>query len=914
MEVPERKTRGLRIFPEISKEKRMRKELRKTPLNRWHREHGGQMVEFAGCEMPISYKRGIIGEHLGTRRYGGLFDVSHLGRFSISGKDAAPFLLHVLTNNVLALDPGMAQYTLIPNEKGGALDDTYLYRTDEDDSGPGSYLLVVNAANREKDWDWLMEQRKRFPGLIIEDKTDEIGMMAFQGPRTKTILEKILRLPDPWRNRLRISQMEGTWVMVSRTGYTGEPIGFEIFIPAEKLETLWQRILSEGEPHGIVPAGLGARDSLRLEAGLALHGNELGLDDQGKETPIYAMLPAARMTVSLSPLKGEFIGREALRAQLEEVDARENGYPLPPEEKRLVPKSIVPFLITGQGIARRGYEVFLDGHAVGHVTSGTMVPYWIFSEVGILSEPTDEKKMRPIGLAYLDADLEEGQRIEIRYRGKTLEGLIMETNLSAEAPPYAHPLSIPEKPAKKHEKQSLKGLTEDLVSQAVQNTHWRQKESINLIPSEQTASLLVKLFSMMDPSGRYAEHRKFKAFKDREIFYYQGTELIEKVEILLMEEMKTFLGCSEVETRVISGQMANIAVFSGLMDYLNRIYRKSDPRRIRKVMNHHLSRGGHLSAQPMGALRDFVAVDPFMERRAAIEFPVQDEDPYQIDLEKTEELLELHKPELIVLGKSMMIYREPLIEIAQMISGMRPKPIILYDMAHVLGLTGPFFQEPFKEGADIVTSSTHKTFFGSQRGVIASNMSEGTEYEDLWETILTRVFPGSVSNHHLGTLLGLLMAAYEMNAYQSEYQRAVVSNARSFARALKDQGLAVEGNPALGYTETHQVIVRVGYGKGPVMAHRLEENNIIVNYQGAPDDEGFTAASCLRMGVQEMTRFGMKERDFGELADHISQVVLHGRGVAAEVSQLRKRFTEMKYCLAVEEARPLIEKLWASLW
>jgi aminomethyltransferase len=262
----------------------------------------------------------------------------------------------------------------------------------------------------------------------------------------------------------------------------------------------------------------------------------------------------------------------------------------------------------------------------------------------------------------------------------------------------------------------------------------------------------------------------------------------------------------------------------------------------------------------------------------------------------------------------MMIYREPLIEIAQMISGMRPKPIILYDMAHVLGLTGPFFQEPFKEGADIVTSSTHKTFFGSQRGVIASNMSEGTEYEDLWETILTRVFPGSVSNHHLGTLLGLLMAAYEMNAYQSEYQRAVVSNARSFARALKDQGLAVEGNPALGYTETHQVIVRVGYGKGPVMAHRLEENNIIVNYQGAPDDEGFTAASCLRMGVQEMTRFGMKERDFGELADHISQVVLHGRGVAAEVSQLRKRFTEMKYCLAVEEARPLIEKLWASLW
>ena len=194
----------------------MQQDLRKTPLNRWHREHGGQMVEFAGCEMPVSYRRGIIEEHLGTRRYGGLFDISHMGRFSISGKDTVPFLQHVLTNNVLALDPGMAQYTLIPNERGGALDDAYLYRLDEDDASPRSYLLVVNAANRKKDWNWFMEQRKKFPDLILEDRTDEIGMMAFQGPRSKTILGKILRLPDPWRNRLKISQVEGTSVMVSR--------------------------------------------------------------------------------------------------------------------------------------------------------------------------------------------------------------------------------------------------------------------------------------------------------------------------------------------------------------------------------------------------------------------------------------------------------------------------------------------------------------------------------------------------------------------------------------------------------------------------------------------------------------------------------------------------------------------------
>ena len=875
----------------------MVRELKRTPLHAWHREHGGQMVEFGGWEMPVSYKRGIIEEHLATRRYGGLFDISHMGRFIISGKDAVPFLNHTLTNNVLALDPGMAQYTLIPNEKGGALDDAYLYRLDEDDAGPRNYLLVVNAAPREKDWDWLKEQKKKFPGAILEDRTDEIGMMAFQGPGAKKVLEKILKLPDPWRNRLRVGQIDGTWVMVSRTGYTGEPICFEIFIPREKMEFLWQRVLSEGEKEGIVPAGLGARDSLRLEAGLVLYGNELGQDADGKEIPIYAMLPAARVTVSFSSLKGEFIGKEVLRAQFEEVNARENDYPLPPKEKRRVPKSIMPFLIPGQGIARRGHEVFANGKPVGNVTSGTMVPYWVFSEAGILGKVTDERRMRPIGLAYIDSDLEEGQKIEIQYRGKSIHGLIVEKNLSSEAPPYAHPLFVLQEPVKRRGERGLKDLAKELTLKAVQNTHWRQKESFNLIPSEQTPSLLVKLFSMMDPSGRYAEHRKFEAFEDKEIFYYQGTKLIEEVERLVMEEFRNFLGCSEVETRGISGQMANTAVFSGLMDYLNRLYRKRDPRRIRKVMNHHLTRGGHLSAQPMGALRDYVAVDPLMERAAVIEFPVLEDDPYQIDLKETKDLLEIHKPELIVLGKSMMIYREPLKELAQMISSMHPKPIILYDMAHVLGLAGPYYQEPFKEGADIVTSSTHKTFFGSQRGIIASNMSEGTEYEDLWETILKRVFPGSVSNHHLGTLLGLLMAAYEMNAFKSEYQKAVISNARAFAKALKDRGLAVEGNPELGYTETHQVIVRVGYGNGPVMANRLEENNIIVNYQGAPDDEGFTAASCLRMGVQEMTRFGMNEADFGELAEYISQVILHGRSLPGEVAQYRKRFMEMKYCL-----------------
>jgi aminomethyltransferase len=741
-------------------------------------------------------------------------------------------------------------------------------------------------------------------------------MIALQGPHTKRILEKILledytKLPDPWRNRLKVCELEGEEVKVtiSRTGYTGEPICFELFLPAEKLRLIWEKILSIGEEEGMIPVGLGARDTLRLEAGLPLYGHELGFDPQGIEIPIYAVPSAARLAMSFSHLKGEFIGRDILKRQFEEVTARESGKPLPPKERQLVPKRIFPITITGEGIARQGYEVFIEGVLVGHVTSGTMVPYWVFSDRGILSEPTDEKKMRSIALAYIPSDLKEGKRLEVLHRGRKFEIIIVERHLSGEAPPYAHPILIQE-PREIHVPTgSLKDLSERLVRRVAENTLWRQKETINLIPSETTPSFLVRLLTISDPSGRYAEHRLMKAFRESDVFYYQGTKLIGEIGVLLSDELRRFIGCSEVEARVVSGQMANAAVFSGIVDYLNRLDRRSEPRRIRKVMNHHIGRGGHLSAQPMGALKDFIANDPMTERPAAIPFPVLKGDPYRIDLSKTKELLEEHKPEMIILGKSMVIYKEPLKEIAEMIAPINPKPILLYDMAHVLGLIGPYFQEPFIEGADIVTGSTHKTFFGPQRGVISSNMSEGTEYEELWEAIIRRVFPGSVSNHHLGTLVGLLLAAYEMNTYKLDYQNAVILNAKAFARFLKENGLTVEGDPRVGYTETHQVIIRVGYGKGPMMADRLEENNIIVNYQGAPDDEAFTTASCLRMGVQEMTRFGMKEDDFAPLAEYMSRVILHDQPVAKEISQFRKKFTEMKYCLPEAEARSLVERL-----
>ncbi len=230
-------------------------------------------------------------------------------------------------------------------------------------------------------------------------------------------------------------------------------------------------------------------------------------------------------------------------------------------------------------------------------------------------------------------------------------------------------------------------------------------------------------------------------------------------------------------------------------------------------------------------------------------------------------------------------------------------------MAHVFGLVGEYFQRPFKEGADIVTGSTHKTFFGPQRGVIAADMDESSENYKLWETIVRRTFPGSVSNHHLGTQLAILMACYEMNAFGKEYQKQVIANAKAFALALKERGLHVEGDPAVHYTETHQVVIRVGYAKGIDAACKLEKNNIIVNYQGAPDDEGFTSSSCLRLGVQEMTRFGMKEKDFNEVADLIADVILHGKDVSDKVSAFRKKFTEMQYCLPEEVGNPLINEL-----
>jgi aminomethyltransferase len=420
---------------------------------------------------------------------------------------------------------------------------------------------------------------------------------------------------------------------------------------------------------------------------------------------------------------------------------------------------------------------------------------------------------------------------------------------------------------------------------------------------------MARLLSVMDPSFRYAEHKKAKAFYDAEIFYYQGTEFIGEVERMLEEEMQKFLGCANVELRVISGQMANTAVFSAMVDYINRADRKVEPRRIRQVMNNHIGKGGHLSAQPMGALKDFVARDPRTERPAVVNFPVLPDNRHKIDVPATLKLIDAYRPELIIFGKSMVLHKEPVAEIRQFLDAQNISAMVMYDMAHVLGLIGPHFQQPFDEGADLVTGSTHKTFFGTQRGVVGSNFKEEEERYELWEALQRRAFPGSVSNHHLGTVVGLLMATYEMNHFKDAYQAKVIANAKAFARALRDAGLHVDGDPAIDFTETHQVVVDAGYSQGPEIASQLEANNIICNYQANTDEEGFTAAGALRMGVSEMTRFGMEEEDFRAVAGFMRDVMVDNANVRDRVKSLRKQFTELQFCFRGDEYADLLQKL-----
>ena len=879
-------------------------ELKRTVLYQAHLDAGATMVDFGGWDMPIQYPDGIVAEHLFCRRHCGIFDVSHMGRIDVEGPDMAAFLQYVLSSNVLALDLNQAQYCIIPDENGCAVDDAYLYRFEKD-----RYFLVVNAGNIDKDWAHLKKQAERFD-VRLTNVSDQYAAIAVQGPESKKILMTLAGgrqlTAENVKNALGTLEIEGKPVRIAKTGYTGEPIGYELYCRSADARYFWDRLIALGAK----PTGLGARDTTRMEAALPLYGHELGECELGGEIPIYAV-PLAKFAVSFAPEKGDFIGREALRKQFEAFKKIMNrDYSALAD----LPYRIQPVYLEGRGVLRKGFPVYCKdawagGRQIGYVTSGTMIPYYKTTGEGLDTVFTDETGKRSIGLAYMDSRVCQDFDIEIDIRGKRQPAKVVGYHIRQDAAPYVRPILPGVKPeAAAPSQDSYVEKVRNLFAAAERNHIWRQNECINLIPSENTQSRAVRMLSASDPANRYAEHKKQKAFYDAEIFYYQGTGFIASVEAMLVEEMKKFLGASQVETRVTSGQMSNTAVFSAMMDFKNRVDRKRTPQRLGWVMNNHIVRGGHLSAQPMGAFHDYVAFDPVTEKQMVVNFPVCEENPYQIDVEKTKLLLAQYKPELIIFGKSMVLYKEPVAEIRRFVDEQGIRTTIMYDMAHVLGLIGDHFQNPFEEGAEIVTGSTHKTFFGAQRGVIGVNYQPEDLKWGLWETIETRAFPGSVSNHHLGTLLGQLMAAYEMNAFRDEYQKAVMENAKHFARCLAYEGLDVAGDPKMDYTETHQVIVKVGYARGPEIAERLEANNIICNYQATPEEEGFSASGALRMGVNEMTRFGFGKDEFAQLAHLIAECVLHNACVKEEVKQLRAGHTDMRFCFSDAQTEELLQR------
>lgn len=439
-----------------------------------------------------------------------------------------------------------------------------------------------------------------------------------------------------------------------------------------------------------------------------------------------------------------------------------------------------------------------------------------------------------------------------------------------------------------------------LADRVAANNRWRQRECINLIPSETTPSLLVKACEVADAAGRYAEHRRLKG---SEVYFYQGTDFIREIEEEVHAQAQRFFGCDRVEARPVSGQLANIVVFEALLRLKNR-GNDGPMRRLSSVINNGLIEGGHLSAQSMGALFNAIDRDAAGAERTC-PIPVRADNPYLADTEALLALVGERRPDLIVFGKSMFLHPEPVRAVADLTAGMDEPPLLMFDMAHVLGLYGAF-QAPLAEGAAVVTGSTHKTFFGPQRGVVLGSPAA----RPLWQHVRHRACPGTTSNHHLGTLIGFLAALYEMNACKEDYQRQVIGNARAFAQALAAAGIAVEGGESEGYTHTHQVIVRVAPAlAGQQAAERLERNNIIANYQALPGDEGFAVSGGVRLGVQEMTRYGMQPADFETLAELIARVVLRDEDARDEVVALRGRFLDMRYCLPADQAIPLAMRM-----
>lgn len=357
-------------------------ELKRTPLFEAYSAYGGKTIDFGGWELPVQFSS-IKEEHEAVRTKAGLFDVSHMGEIIVKGPESLSYLQQLVTNDVSKIKDGQAQYTAMCYEDGGTVDDLLVYKIED-----GHYLLVVNASNIEKDFEWMQQSVQE--GVTLDNQSQNYGLLAFQGPLAQDILQRLteqdLSEIKPFRFKTDVP-VAGHDVILSRTGYTGED-GFEIYANPEAIVALWERILTEGKEDGAVPAGLGARDTLRFEACLALYGQELSKEI----TPLEAGL---NFVVKLNK-EEDFAGKAALASQ------KENG----------VPRKLVGIEMIDKGIPRHGYPVYADGENVGEVTTGTQ-------------SPTLKKN---IGLALVASEFAApGTELEVEIRGKRLKAKTVET-------------------------------------------------------------------------------------------------------------------------------------------------------------------------------------------------------------------------------------------------------------------------------------------------------------------------------------------------------------------------------------------------------------------------------------------------------------------------------------------------------
>ena len=355
--------------------------LRKTPLNDAVRRLGARLVDFAGWEMPVQFQS-VIEEHQAVRTRAGLFDVSHMGEIDVAGGDALALLQHLTPNDVGSLAIGQAQYSALLTPNATFVDDVLIYRL-----GPERFLLCVNSSNTAKDFSYL---RASAAGLRadVEDVSDSYAQLALQGPRAGAILARVTGADVGAIRSYHFVEAEvaGARSILSRTGYTGED-GFEIYLPPGSAESVWDAVLEAGKADGVVPCGLGARDTLRLEARLPLYGNDI----DETVTPLEAGLG---FIVKLE--KGEFLGSAILH------DQKEHG----------VPRRLIGFEMTGRGIARHGYPLRVEGREAGTVTSGSYAPFL----------------KKNIGLGYAPAGSDRiGQRIEVVIRDAAVPGIIVKT-------------------------------------------------------------------------------------------------------------------------------------------------------------------------------------------------------------------------------------------------------------------------------------------------------------------------------------------------------------------------------------------------------------------------------------------------------------------------------------------------------